>query len=341
MSPGMAIRIVKTVLSTTQQNEIDLIFHGGEPMLAPVAWYYEVAERVVESAKKNKKNIRFLMQSNATLLDDTRLSMLKRYGILVSTSLDGPPSLNDVNRAMGERTLAGARALAGVGLLGGVIVNHNEVNDKHLQQVLDFFVANGLNIIQFVLTRRLGRWREYSSLNADSIHRGKLIVLESLVRRPQGPIDIGLLQILRRFLCPPGQRDMMRLACSQPFCHAGIHTIIFDAHGNIYPCGLSCNIPEVQLGHIDQIDPVKYYSVLAKMHHKGSRYLNECPNCEAARTCNFGCAIEGDIGAQECEANQRFYCSLKDLDIFQLRGALNDADIAIRASGRRMKFIGI
>ena len=224
------------------------------------------------------------------------------------------------------------------GLLEGVIVTHSESNAGRIGDVLDYLRDNGICTTMFIIARRLGRNRTRSPLPAAEILDGKVQVLERLLRSPPAPVDVAMLQVLKRFVHPPSKMEMTRLACAQPFCHAGIHTLMFDALGRIFPCGLSCNVEEVLLGYLDRLDPYHYHSLLRTFHRKGYRYKQECPVCDAACICGFGCSIEGEIADEECHAWQLFYDHLRQLDIDMLRRALAAGDFQVRANGREMKY---
>lgn len=301
MSESIAIKAAERVFEHSKCSKIAINFHGGEPLLAPVEWIDSVSHSIEGLSKIYDKKAIFRMQSNATLVNEKIILTLKQYNIQVGVSIDGPPEINFLSR--GDRFLSfkGAKLLESVGLLGGIIITLNENNSKYFEDVLDYLAKNNLPIITFIITRNLGRavnldWH----LTASDIINARTLLLNRILYSKIGPIDVTTLQMVKRFLHPPTYQDYTKLACSQPFCHAGLKTIIADAYGRIYACGLASNIEKGFLGHIETLDEVFYYEALEKFHLKSEKYYKICSKCEASVICNFGCTIEGEISDAEC-----------------------------------------
>jgi uncharacterized protein len=97
-------------------NQISVIFHGGEPLLAG-------AERLDKyctllSATVPAK-IEFAIQTNGTLLTKALLHVFAKYQIRVGISLDGDPIINDRNRKFRNGRGSYARVASGLELLRG------------------------------------------------------------------------------------------------------------------------------------------------------------------------------------------------------------------------------
>ena len=76
---------------------ITIEFQGGEPLLN-----WETVEFIIRYAKEKnkiaKKNLRFDIVTNLSLMDEKKMAYLLKEGIHVCTSLDGPKELHDKNR---------------------------------------------------------------------------------------------------------------------------------------------------------------------------------------------------------------------------------------------------
>ncbi len=81
--------------------QIDVLFHGGEPLLLPCSFYDEVVP-TIRSALPPTCNVKFGMQSNASLLTSEVIAMLARHGISISLSIDGPRSAQDRHRRFAD-----------------------------------------------------------------------------------------------------------------------------------------------------------------------------------------------------------------------------------------------
>ena len=77
--------------------EVDLILHGGEPLLAG-ADQIRYAVNAVRSAVDPDVRVNVQVQTNGVLLDSVFLELFDELGILVSVSLDGAREANDRHR---------------------------------------------------------------------------------------------------------------------------------------------------------------------------------------------------------------------------------------------------
>lgn len=74
-------------------------FQGGEPLLAfPVI--RRVVERALAANLEHGRDLEFVIASNLTHLSDEILTFCKQYGVVFSTSLDGPADLHDARRRL-------------------------------------------------------------------------------------------------------------------------------------------------------------------------------------------------------------------------------------------------
>ncbi|MBS1266520.1 MAG: hypothetical protein MAG795_00487 [Candidatus Woesearchaeota archaeon] len=83
----------------TSSTHITIEFQGGEPLVRfdLVKKFYEYA---TEKNKKYKKDLKFALVTNLTLMDDEKLKYLRKNLIAICTSLDGPKYVHDKNRMM-------------------------------------------------------------------------------------------------------------------------------------------------------------------------------------------------------------------------------------------------
>jgi uncharacterized protein len=89
MSPLVADRTVERIAEHAERHglpSIDVILHGGEPLLAGADW---LTSLVGSLRARVPAPVNVALQTNGTLLDRPMLSTLKRLGIRVGVSLDG------------------------------------------------------------------------------------------------------------------------------------------------------------------------------------------------------------------------------------------------------------
>ncbi|GAB3845812.1 FxsB family cyclophane-forming radical SAM/SPASM peptide maturase [Micromonospora andamanensis] len=98
--------------------QVDVVFHGGEPLLAGPA-LIDYAARAVRAAARGTV-VNLSVQTNGLLLDERMVATLRRHRISVGVSLDGGTSANDRHRQYrdGRGSFAGVAANL-VRLMGG------------------------------------------------------------------------------------------------------------------------------------------------------------------------------------------------------------------------------
>lgn len=104
----LAVRIREHVLEFNMP-DVDIILHGGEPMLAGAEFIRHFA-RTLKSELDDVTQVNLGMQSNGTLLTPSLLDVITEEKILVGVSLDGTKEINDIYRVdhRGHSTYASA-----------------------------------------------------------------------------------------------------------------------------------------------------------------------------------------------------------------------------------------
>jgi uncharacterized protein len=117
MSPATLEHTFRWVFASGLAREpFNLLWHAGEPLVLPVAWYEQATDLL---RKHNADDIPVVqsLQTNATLLDAEWCAFIRRHGIDVGVSVDGPAFLHDRHRRtrQGRGTLD--RVVRGIELL--------------------------------------------------------------------------------------------------------------------------------------------------------------------------------------------------------------------------------
>ena len=89
MSRGMAQKAVERIAEHAGDHglvSVDIIFHGGEPLLAGAEWLGDLAETL---RARVPAQVNLALQTNGTLLDRPMLEMLKSLHVQIGVSLDG------------------------------------------------------------------------------------------------------------------------------------------------------------------------------------------------------------------------------------------------------------
>jgi len=97
-------------------DEVRIIFHGGEPLLAGRDFFASAVQTLRGGIAENCA-VEFGMQTNGVLLDEDVLEVLLRHRIRVGVSLDGGPLANDRHRRYASGKGSYERVVAGLRLL--------------------------------------------------------------------------------------------------------------------------------------------------------------------------------------------------------------------------------
>ena len=164
-----AIKYIDVVFGKTCAHDIELVFHGGEPLLQSDIWFDSTMEYAKQQAARLGKNLRFLMQSNGTVLTGEKLDVITRHGVVVGVSLDGPPIINEMSRGETSQVLGNIEKLEATKCFGGVICVINKHNYDHMEEVLAFFETRGIYWVVANPVHTVGKGRTLDPLAPNEI----------------------------------------------------------------------------------------------------------------------------------------------------------------------------
>lgn len=130
-------------------------FQGGEPMLAGLS-FFEEAVRLAGKYKKPCTSVRFVIQTNGTILDEPWIRFLRENHVLVGISLDGKKEFHDRNRrdATGGGTFSTVLNNSARLLKAGVEVNILSVLTRQSARKISsnyrFFLSEGFFYQQYI-----------------------------------------------------------------------------------------------------------------------------------------------------------------------------------------------
>ncbi|GAA4258990.1 FxsB family radical SAM/SPASM domain protein [Dactylosporangium darangshiense] len=113
---ALAARRIAEHAERHELEAIDVVLHGGEPLLAGHE-RIESALQAIRAAAPPGTAVRYSMQTNGTLLDEAFLEMFVRHDVRVGVSLDGDAIANDRHRIYPNGAGSYERAAAGIELM--------------------------------------------------------------------------------------------------------------------------------------------------------------------------------------------------------------------------------
>jgi uncharacterized protein len=136
------------------RDDLTIIWHAGEPLTLPRAWYEE-AFAAARSAAPSSWRPRHAFQTNGMLIDDDWCAFFAAHGLRVGVSLDGPAALHDLHRkrrsgkGSHEAAMLGVAALKRNRIPFHAICVVTEATLARPGEVMDFFADTGVTEIGF------------------------------------------------------------------------------------------------------------------------------------------------------------------------------------------------
>ena len=131
-----------------------LLWHAGEPMVLP-ATFYEQATVLLERCNASGFEVTQSVQTNATLVNDAWCEFIRRRGVQVGVSVDGPDFLNDRHRVTRQgggtldRVLRGMQLLRDYEIFFDVITVLTSTSLDYPDELFDFYMEHGVTSVAF------------------------------------------------------------------------------------------------------------------------------------------------------------------------------------------------
>jgi uncharacterized protein len=157
-------------------DEFSLLWHAGEPLAVPIA-FYEKASALLARSNRNGVRVRQCLQTNATLITQEWCDLFKTHQIDVGVSVDGPQHVHDANRITRQGRGTFTQAMRGVRLLreNGIPINNIAVLSSialdHVDEIWEFFLSEGFDGLSFNVEEIEGAHRQSSVLNTVAVRR--------------------------------------------------------------------------------------------------------------------------------------------------------------------------
>ena len=155
MSKKTAKNVVKTIFQSPSPF-IKIEFQGGDPSTD-----FEMVKYIIEEAEWQnlfkKRELDFVICTNLTLLNEDKVKYLKKHKCMISTSLDGPKDLHDMNRplqnkerdhhAIFEKNLAMIQGIWGDKECVSALMTTSKHSLGRFKEIIDEYVRLGFNNI--------------------------------------------------------------------------------------------------------------------------------------------------------------------------------------------------
>lgn len=281
-----AIDAVADAITEYENEEIWILFQGGEPLLAGAAFY----EQFLSAIKRRSENctVHYSIQTNATLIDRAWCKLFKSNGFLVGVSLDGTKYINDKNRLDANGKSAYSAVIQAIKLLEQTGVEYNILAVitkelcKHREETLNFFFTR-YKYLQFTMPVQ-EPWNSSVIPSNDEMAE----FLNAAFKKYYDNIISGKYVSVRYF------DNLINMAAGKPSEQCGLDGkcpgyLLIDGDLNCYPCDFYVNA-NYKLGTIG-VDSISEMLNSSQMNAFKREVETSalCKNCEVYDLCRIGC----------------------------------------------------
>jgi uncharacterized protein len=150
----LAVLLRKVFAAELPAAELSVVWHAGEPLTVPRAWYVE-AFAAIERLRTPGVDVTHHFQTNGVLIDAAWCDFFRAYPTRVGVSIDGPASLHDRTRKTRDGRGTHARVMRGIDVLKTqsipfhVICVLTRESLDHADVLFDFFAQLGCTELCF------------------------------------------------------------------------------------------------------------------------------------------------------------------------------------------------
>ncbi|MGF7072879.1 radical SAM protein [Mucilaginibacter sp. R-33] len=295
----------------TAGETLNILFHGGEPMMAKDV-IFKVVEYVNQKKIKENKSISYSIQTNGTLLNDEWVDFFFKHEFKIGLSLDGVGSTNDINRyyhngkGSYKDILDCINKYPEVKERVGVLTTVTKTNVKYLFEIALELKKLGFKTWKTILYQD-GGGRTVDNEDKFTPNPEDVVIeyLKLLDGIESGIFDGFNIQSLKTYISNIASNRRVSM-CLRNSCGAANDLISISVNGEIEACDCITN-KSYNLGRITSIDSIKVglQSDAAKNIRSRNVYnLYQCQKCDWRLFCGGTClAKAGEVSkvdATEC-----------------------------------------
>ena len=324
MSDELLKMFVRQYIESQTQQEVLFTWHGGEPLLRPIAFYRRAME--LQRRYAAGRQVDNCLQTNGTLLTDEWCEFFCENDFLIGISIDGPQEMHDAYRRNRQGQPSWKEVMRGISLLQRHGVKWNAMATVNSHNVADpvafyrFFKELGCKYLQFtpVVERRVER-TDGLQLASGMTEGGELFsfsvipkqwgnflcqIYDEWVRRDVGEVFVQLFDatLANWAGVTPGICSLSSL-CG--------HAAVMEYNGDVYSCDHFV-YPEYLLGNIRQQTLTEMmYGDRQKTFGLRKRQLlpRECRECRFLFACHGECPKNRFVRDCYGEPGKNYLCA--------------------------------
>jgi uncharacterized protein len=201
MSPAILTRILETLFSSSLlADTITLMWHAGEPLIAPLTFYQEAFE-LIRRFNTRGVSIVHAIQTNGMRITQPWCDFINEHNIHMGVSLDGPQHMHDRNRIDRAGQGTHARVLQGLHLLQqnkiapSILMVLTNYSLDYPDEIWGFLREHDLHNVSFNIEEINGANTHSSLENEEDIKRYKRFLRRILTLREKNAFPLSFREI--------------------------------------------------------------------------------------------------------------------------------------------------
>lgn len=271
---------IQCIVKKYHIKQVDLCFHGGEPMLE-IGKISEISKRLQNFFDKNKIFYLFTAVTNGYLINESNAALLREAKVkVVQITVDGVGEVHDSRRMLKNGTGTFEVIMDNIKKLRGIKCYINIVYDNrnrdNIKELIDYFDKNGMHKkIDLIV---IG--------STKPIKVNDNIIEEDMSELEDGDIRISLLKyIIDRGFNVPYDLDYQLCTLKQK------SSFVINPQGKVYKCISGVGNKYFELCDFDKkIDPFELQAKILE-----SNQDNGCQKCKYMPICNKFCQYEAVV----------------------------------------------
>lgn len=320
--------IVKNIskIQRDKQQQSKIIFHGGEPLLIRA----EIYEKLIKEILKNNPNVKFSIQTNATLLNEDYIEIFKKYKVNIGISLDGYNEEQNKCRVYKNGKNSYDIVMKKINLLKekdakfGIIMTLSNGIIGHEQELYDFISSNkiGCNIRPAFLCEN--DKNDFVMTNEEFFcFFTKIFEIWFEDENKVGLTQIR--EIYEEFAKALNKKYIVKNCAVSENCFENF--ISLDMDGNLYSCNRTYNNKKLYYGNIKDIEMEELYDKMKEIVKRRKEYIknSKCKECIIFNFCKGGCPANAYTKNGTIYSADDYFCEAK-VNIYKyIRKRLEDA----------------
>lgn len=309
----LAEKILNLFLNYSKKSNFDIVLTGGEPLLASNEWYELFIKTIIKGAHPDI-HVKFIIQTNASLVNKKIIELAKKYSIQFSVHFDG---LGDNSSLKAKVRVKNIERLNKNNVLMTCLIVGTTEALNNLYETVNFLMQN--NIRHYRLNYIADEGRHDTSIVPSSKLRAES-EFELAIHASQHNFKCWEYVVLNKFvqflINESENKELLSLPKPQQ-CNAGKTHIYINKAGNIFPCsffsdttGAIGNIYDKNLANDNFIHGIDQCSKANEF------YIQKCVGCDALPICREYCSLtptsNSDSLAQLCNTQKDLFHLMKE-----------------------------